>query len=52
MTFRTLIAWLRARTRYDERGVLNQGALVTVLVLLAIVALLFWLATSFHVSKK
>jgi len=47
-----LVAWLRARTRFDQRGVASQGLLVTVLVVLAIVALAFWLITSFGVHKK
>lgn len=45
-----IIDYLRAR--YDERGLLDQGILVAVLIVLAIIALLLWLVTSFDVTKK
>lgn len=47
-----IIEYLRARSRFDERGALDQGLLITVLVVLAIFALLFWLVTSFDIRKK
>lgn len=52
MNLPVLVAWLRARSRFDERGALNQGLLVTVVLILVAIALVFWLVTSFHVSKK
>lgn len=47
-----LIAWARARTRFDTRGMVAQGVLVTALIVLAIIALLLWIVTGYHVSRK
>lgn len=40
-----------ARLHRDERGVASN-VLITILVVLAIVAVVLWMVTSFHVSKK
>lgn len=52
LPLRFLLTWARARTRVDQRGWTTQSVLITILVVLAIIALLFWLITSFQVAKK
>ena len=52
MNLPVVLAWLRSRARFDERGVFNQSLLVTIVLVLVAIALVFWLVTSFHVSKK
>jgi hypothetical protein len=49
---RALLTWARARSRYDQRGVVDRGVLTTLLVIAGIVALVLWIVTSFGVHKK
>jgi hypothetical protein len=52
MTITTLLAWLRAKVRYDERGVLGRDALVTLAVVLVIIVAVAWLILNVGVHKK
>lgn len=47
-----LTAWLRSRLRTDERGLIARDTIVVVLVVVAIIALVLWILTTFAVTKK